>query len=41
MTSEVKRPTNTVRICIDLERFSRIEFKLSFTRLKQSSVVDQ
>jgi hypothetical protein len=38
---EMKRPTDTVGICVDLKRFSRIELKLSITCLKQSGIIDQ
>ena len=37
----MKGPTDTIGICVDLERFSRIELKLGCARLKQSSVIDQ
>ncbi len=37
----MKRPTDTVGICVDLKRFSSIELELSFTRLEQSSIIDQ
>ncbi len=37
----MKRPTDAVGICVDLEGFGRVELELSFTRLKKSSIVDQ
>jgi hypothetical protein len=37
----MKRPTDTVGIRVDLERFSSIELELSFTRLKHGSVINQ
>jgi hypothetical protein len=36
----MNRPTNTVGVCVNLERPSRIELELSFARLKYGSVVD-
>jgi len=37
----MKRPTDTVSICVNLERFSRVELELGFARLKYGGVIDQ
>ena len=37
----MKRPTDTVGICVDLKRFIRIKLKVCFARLKQSTIIDQ
>jgi hypothetical protein len=37
----MKQPTDTVGICVDLERFGRVELELGFARLKYGGVIDQ
>lgn len=37
----MKRHTNTVGICVNLERPSGVELELGFARFKYDSVVDQ
>ena len=36
----MKQPTDTIGICVNLERFRRVELELGFARLKDGGVID-